>query len=599
MDTEPQQEAQGAEPSSQVQNEPNTGRTVSPIQRNDHESNPRLNPDEYGWPIALRKGVRSCTQHPIQRFVSYGNLSTKMQSLVVNSAQIKIPNTFQQAMADPNWKQAAEEELRALKENRTWEITPLPKGKKPVGCRWIFTPKFNPDGSINKYKARLVAKGYTQTYGIDYQETFAPVVKFNTIQVLLSIAANLDWSLHQLDVKNAFLNGDLEEEVYMEIPDGVLAPNNSVCKLNKSLYGLKQSPRAWFSRFTKAVKELGYTQGQADDTLFIKRVNDRVTILVVYVDDIIITGNDEESITLLKQDLSAEFQVKDLGQMRYFLGLEIARTKKGINVSQRKYTLDLLHETGMLGSQPEGTPMEEGCHLQIKPKGIPTNSERYRRIVGKLIYLTHTRPDISYAVGIVSQFMHQPQEEHMKAVYRILSYLKLNPGRGILFKKGTARNIEIYTDADHARDRETRRSTSGYCTYVWGNLVTWRSKKQTVVSPSSTEAELRAVNKGVCEGLWIMRLLKEIGIQFEGPIQLWCDNKSSIEMVKNPVYHDRTKHVDIDRHFIKEKIEAGTMTLSHIRSANQIADILTKPLGRAKFEVFRSKLGMIDIYSPA
>jgi hypothetical protein len=195
--------------------------------------------------------------------------------------------------------------------------------------------------------------------------------------------------------------------------------------------------------------------------------------------------------------------------------------------------------------------------------------------------------------------MHQPQEEHMQAVHRILSYLKLNPGRGIFFKKSITRNIEIYTDADHARDRETRKSTSGYCTYVWGNLVTWRSKKQTVVSTSSAEAELRAVEKGVCEGIWVMRLLKELGIQHDGPMQLWCDNKASIEMVKNPVYHDRTKHVEIDRHFIKEKIEAGIMTLSHIRSADQIADIFTKPLGRTKFEGFRGKLGMIDIYSPA
>ncbi|KAK4253186.1 hypothetical protein QN277_010781 [Acacia crassicarpa] len=187
----------------------------------------------------------------------------------------------------------------------------------------------------------------------------------------------------------------------------------------------------------------------------------------------------------------------------------------------------------------------------------------------------------------------------MEVVYRILSYLKLDPGRGIFFKKGTTRNIEIYTDADHARDRETRRSISGYCTYVWGNLVTWRSKKQTVVSPSSAEAELRAINKGVCEGMWIIILLKELGIQHEEPMNLWCDNKTSIEMVKNPIYHDQTKHVDIDRHFIKEKIEVGIMTLSHIRSEEQIADILTKPLGRTKFERFCGKLGLLDIYSSA
>ena len=576
-----------------------TDSRVPSAPRNDHESDSRIDPEEMGWPIALRKGVRSCTQHPIQKFVSYGNLSAKMQSFVINTAQVKIPHTFQQAMTDPNWKLAAEEELRALKENKTWEITNLPRGKKAVGCRWIFTPKFNPDGSIDKYKARLVAKGYTQTYGIDYEETFAPVAKFSTINILLSIAANLDWSLHQLDIKNAFLNGDLEEEVYMEVPEGVKAPNNTVCRLKKSLYGLKQSPRAWFDRFSRVLKKMTFVQGQADHTLFTKHNGEKVTILIVYVDDIVITGNDESSIAQLKQALASEFQVKDLGQMRYFLGMEITRSRKGINVSHRKYTLDLLHETGMLGAKPEETPMDDKCKLEIKEKGVPANSERYRRLVGKLIYLTHTRPDISFAVGMVNQFMHQPQKEHMDAVMRILGYLKGNPGRGIFFKKGTARNLEICTDTSHARDLETGRSITGYCSYLWGNLVTWRSKKQTIVSRSSCEAELRAACLGVCEGIWIIRLLHELRIPFDGPLQIWCDNKSSIEMTRNPVYHDRTKHVEIDRHYIKEKVEAGIMVLTYVRSSEQIGDMMTKPLDRPTFERFRSKLGMLDIYSPA
>ena len=324
-----------------------------------------------------------------------------------------------------------------------------------------------------------------------------------------------------------------------------------------------------------------------------------MTILIVYVDDIVITGNDESFIAQLKQALASEFQVKDLGQMRYFLGMEITRSRKGNNVSQRKYTLDLLHETGMLGAKPEETPMDDQYKLEIKEKGVPANTERYRRLVGKLIYLTHTRPDISFAVGMVSQFMHQPQKEHMDAVMRILGYLKGNPGRGIFFKKGTARNLEIYTDASLARDLETGRSITGYYSYLWGNLVTWRSKKQTIVSRSSCEAELRAACLGVCEGIWIIRLLHELRIPFDGPLQIWCDNKSSIEMTRNPVYHDRTKHVEIDRHYIKEKVEAGIMTLTYVRSSEQIGDMMTKPLDRPTFERFRSKLGMIDIYSPA
>ncbi|CAJ2656645.1 unnamed protein product [Trifolium pratense] len=505
----------------------------------------------------------------------------------------------QVALEVPKWREAVLEEMKALEKNKTWSVMTLPDGKKTVGCKWVFTVKYNSDGSIERYKARLVAKGFTQTYGIDYSETFAPVAKLNTVRILLSLAANLDWPLHQLDVKNAFLNGDLEEEVYMDIPPGFEDKfGSNVCKLNKSLYGLKQSPRAWFEKFTYSMKKQGYIQGQADHTLFTKFSQDgKIAVLIVYVDDIVLTGDDIVEMARVKEKLALDFEIKDLGSMRYFLGMEVARSKDGILVSQQKYILDLLKETGMSGCRPADTPMDPNAKLW-EEGSVPVDTGRYQRLVGKLIYLSHTRPDIAFSVSVVSQFMHSPFEEHLEAVYRILRYLKANPGKGLFFKKTNERNVSIFTDADWAGSVTDRRSTSGYCTYVWGNLVTWRSKKQGVVARSSAEVEFRAMAQGICEGLWIHRVLEELKMKIELPLKLYSDSKAAISIAHNPVQHDRTKHIEIDRHFIKEKLDAGIICLPFVTSSQQTADILTKSLERPTFEHLIGKLGMIDIYAP-
>ena len=250
------------------------------------------------------------------------------------------------------------EETRALEKNEMWTVMEKPRDKELASCKWVFTPKYMADGTLDKLKARLVARGFTQTYGLDYQETFAPVAKLNTIRVLLSVAANLDWSLHQLDIKNAFLNGELKEEVYMTLPPGFEKGRcDKVCKLKKSLYGLKQSPRVWFDRFSKVLKSEGYKQALSDHTMFVKTEGQRKCILIVYVDDIILTGDHVDEMSRIKLALGREFEVKDLGNLKYFLGMEVTRSKKGIYVSQRKYILDLLEETGMLGCSPEPTPI--------------------------------------------------------------------------------------------------------------------------------------------------------------------------------------------------------------------------------------------------
>jgi hypothetical protein len=309
-----------------------------------------------------------------------------------------------------------------------------------------------------------VAKGYSQTYGIDYDETFAPVAKMGTVRTLISCAANFGWSLHQMDVKNAFLHGDLKEEVYMEIPPGFANKQTigKVWRLKKSLYGLKQSPRAWFDRFRRVVCDMSYYQCNEDHTVFYKHQGSCITILAVYVDDIVITGDDAKEIKKLKKRLSRAFEVKDLGPLRYFLGIEIARSSQGIILSQRKYVLDLLSETGMLRCRPCGSPIDRN-HQTCAELGGPVDRERYQRLVGRLIYLCHTRPDIAYAVSVVSRYMRDPRTGHMKIVYQIPRYLKGTPGKGLWFRPNQHMNLEGYCDADSASSRDDRRSTFGYC----------------------------------------------------------------------------------------------------------------------------------------
>jgi hypothetical protein len=510
-----------------------------------------------------------------------------------------IPCGVHEALADHKWSVAIQEEMEALNRNRTWDLVPLPAGKKTVGCKWVFSIKHKADGSIERYKARLVAKGYTQTYGIDYHETFSPVAKLNTVRVLLSVAANLDWPLHQFDVKNAFLHGDLKEEVYMDIPPGYMSSSTGiVCRLQRALYGLKQSPRAWFGRFSMAMRKYGFQQSNSDHTLFLKRRQGKITALIIYVDDMIITGDDSEEIYRLEKHLAMEFEMKNLGGLKYFLGIEVARSKQGIFLSQRKYVLDLLAEVGMLDCKPANTPTIQNQKLGEYPDQTPTDKERYQRLVGKLIYLSHTRPDISYAVSVVSQFMHCPSKNHMDAVVRILRYLKSAPGKGIMFSKNDHLDVEGYTDADWAGNLADRKSTSGYFTFVGGNLVTWRSKKQKVVALSSAEAEFRGMAKGLCELLWLRRLLSEIGFAPNSEMNLYCDNKAAIEISQNPIQHDRTKHIEIDRHFIKQNLEEKVIRFPFVRSEDQLADMLTKAVSNKNFHSSLDKLGIKDISTP-
>ena len=554
-------------------------------------------------PIALRKGNRSTRNpHPIYNCLSYHRLSPSYCTVVSSLSSISVPKNVSEALSDPRWTQAMVEEMTALHANGTWDLVSLPPGKSLVGCRWVYAIKIGPDGKVDRLKARLVAKGYTQVFGLDYVDTFSPVAKMSSVRLFLSIAAMRHWPLYQLDIKNAFLHGELQEEIYMEQPPGFVAQgeSNLVCKLHRSLYGLKQSPRAWFSRFSAVVMEFGMARNASDHSVFYKHTSEGQCIyLIVYVDDIVITGNDQDGITHLKAHLFKHFQTKDLGLLRYFLGIEVAQSSSGIVLSQRKYALDVLEETEMLNCKPMDSPMDPNVKL-LPRQGEPfTDPRRYRRFVGRLNYLTITQPDISFAVNVVNQFLQSPYVSHWDAVIRILRYIKNAPGRGLLYEDHGHSRVIGYCDADWAGSPSDRRSTSGYCVLVGGNLVSWKSKKQDVVARSSAEAEYRAMALATCELMWLKQLLQELKFCEASQMELICDNQAALHIASNPVFHERTKHIEIDCHFIREKILSGCIFTSHVKSSDQFADILTKSLRSSRIEYICNKLGAYDLYAPA
>ena len=338
--------------------------------------------------------------------VQFDVLSSPMKVLINKVSKISEPSSYLEASQDAGWIAAMNKESDALVANDTWELVPLPKGKKAIGYKWVYKVKLNADGSIERLKARLVAQGFTQKYEIDYLETFSPVVKMATVRCLLALAASKKWNLYQLDINNAFLHGELTEEFYMRVPQGVNNPNNYVCKLNKSLYGLKQASRQWYAKLNSELQHMGYKQSKNDYSLFIKDVVDDITVAVIYVDDIIVTGSNEAEILLFKDHLHSVFSIKDLGTLNYFLRIEICKLLNGIVMTQKKFTKELLLDCNMDVSKAAKTPLPTNIKLMIDNGELYADPEHYRKIVGKLNFLSHTRPDLSFSVQTLSQFMH-------------------------------------------------------------------------------------------------------------------------------------------------------------------------------------------------
>ncbi|KAD7479992.1 hypothetical protein E3N88_03128 [Mikania micrantha] len=509
----------------------------------------------------------SSTVHPLANFISYEKFSNSHKAYMMAIDSNHEPKYFAQAVKNEHWRQAMKDEIQALEENGTWSLEELPKGKRTIDSKWVYKIKYKPNGEIERYKARLVAKGYTQMEGIDYHETFAPVAKLVTVRTLLAIATKRSWLIHQLDVNNAFLHGDLDEEIYMKVPEGFSKEDDTrVCKLKKSLYGLKQASRNWYKKFTLALIEIGFKQTQMDHSLFIYKDGDVCVTALIYVDDVIIAGNNIEKIQKTKNYLHAKFSIKDLGVLKYFLGIEVTRTRKGLVLTQRKYILDILDDCGLQGCRPSNFPMEQGLKLD-KDNGEPKIDEsQYRRLIGRLLYLQATQPDVAYAVNILSHFVSDPRQVHMDTATRVLRYLKATPGQGILLPYDGGTNL--------------------------------RSKKQSVVSRSSAEAEYRAMATTVSEILWMRWLLNELDVKQNGPTPLFCDNQAARHIANNPVFHERTKHVEMDCYFVRERVESQEIQPMNIHTKLQIADLFTKALGAQQFRSLLDKLGVLNLHAP-
>ncbi|GKA98998.1 ribonuclease H-like domain-containing protein [Tanacetum coccineum] len=454
--------------------------------------------------------VNSSRKYGLEKYVTYANLNTSNYCFSINLNKSSEPTSYSEAVKNPNWVEAMNNEIEALNRNSTWTICDLSVGRK---------------------------------------------------------------ELFQLDINNAFLYGDLSEDVYMTLPPGFDNEKSKVCKLNKSLYGLKQAPRQWNAKLTKALIEHGFVQSKFDYSLFTKTSDNVFIDLLVYVDDIVITRNDVNEIEKFKHFLKSKFQIKDLGKLKYFLGIEVLENNNGIYLSQRKYYLELLHEFGLLAAKHVYSPLPKNAtlnHIESDDDHLLLNIGNYQRLVGKLIYLTNTRLDISYTVHYLSQFMHSPLNSHLDAALRVLRYLKGSPTSGIQINKNGNLKLRAYADSDWARCPATRKS------YV--------------------EAKYRSMSSATCEVIWLSNLLGDVGVKNLLPVVMYCDNSSALQIAANLVFHEKSKHFEIDVHLVREKVASGVIKTKKIHTSQQIADIRTKGLDIEQLNMLCEKLGMLDMF---
>ena len=456
----------------------------------------------------------------------------------------------------------------------------------------------NPRGEVTKFKARLVAKGFLQKQGLDYDEVFAPIARLETVRLVIAMASYNCWEVHQMDVKSAFLNGSLEEEVFVTQPPGFVMKGREteVYKLHKALDGLKQAPRAWNKRIDTFLLQIGFMRCTTEYGVYVKGESlSDILIVCLYVDDLLITGKDCSAISTFKQEMKSEFEMSDLGELSYFLGIEFKRTKAGIFMHQSKYTIDVLKRFQMLDCNSVSTPVETSAVLDQSGLEKLVDKTMFRQMVGSLRYICNTRPDVAYGVGLVSRFLKAPLQGHLNPVKRLLRYLKGTIGFGLLFPTNLSNNsCEMigFSDADWCGDKTDRKSTTGYLFQLGNAAISWCSKKQSVVALSSCEAEYIAASMSACQAIWLEALLDELKVKSENGMLLMVDNKSAISLAKNPVAHGRSKHIETRFHYLRDQVYNGRLRLDFCRSADQLVDILTKPLKKERFEDLRRKMGL-------
>ena len=504
------------------------------------------------------------------------------------------PTSYSEAVNGKDWRKwkiAIKEELDALLSNGTFLVVNQPSNRDLITSKWVFKVKRHANGMIDRYKARLVARGFSQKYGIDYNETFAPTLRCETLRILFGIAAELDLEIQQADVSNAYLIGELTEEIYMEIPEGLeVKGHEKAILLKKGLYGLKQSGRIWNQRFKKFVISIGFNVIPADNCVFYHPVSK--VIIAIYVDDILYFGQQNSDIKAVKILISEEFKVRNMGEPRSILGIRITRdrAKRTITMDQTAYIERFLRDYQMDQCRPVSTPIE-GHLSSANEKDVRTNQLEYQRRIGSLMYaMTATRPDLAYCVGKLSQHSHDPTESHRSALDRVFRYLKATSKLGLIFDGSS--EVIAFADSDYANEKADRKSTHGMVMKIFGGACIWRSAKQRSTSSSSTEAEYVSMCEAGKQLVWASRLMSQLHLRPNKAIDLKGDNQGCLALIKNPEHHSRTKHIDVQYHYIREIVDDGLIRISYVPTAEMLADIFTKPLPQASFERLRASLGV-------
>lgn len=511
------------------------------------------------------------------------------------------PKTFKEMIRSADqefWMKATRDEYNSLLENETWELTYLPPGRKALGCKWVWKCKYKADGSLERFKARLVIKGFLQIAGVDFTDTFAPVVRLESLRVLCALTAMKGLICIQLDIKTAFLYSEVSEEIYMQQPEGfkVKGQEHLVCKLKKSIYGLKQAPRQWYQTLHEFLLKIGFTRCYKELCMYVHhgKESGSLTFLAVYVDDITIAGNNLKTIVDIKQLIMEKFKVSDVGEIDFLLGIKIRRHENGsISLNQSRYIRELLARFNCGDCHPAPTPLSsvpgeaESNHPVLDPK-LP-----YRQLVGCLQYLVSaTRPDLANAVRELSKHLHDYNQTHWKMAKRVLKYLKATPEVGIIYNKGESQP-EAYSDADFANDKDSK-SITGVIITMASAPVIWISRKQSLVGLSTTEVEYIAATEACKSIIWLSELLSEMIFNISKPITLHIDNKSTIKILENATSHNRTKHIRLRYHFIRDLVQEGKILPLYCNTKEQIADICTKILPKEQHKYLCDKMNITE-----
>ncbi|GKA35690.1 retrotransposon protein, putative, ty1-copia subclass [Tanacetum coccineum] len=525
------------------------------------------------------------------------------------------PANYKAALLDPEsdkWLNAMNVEMQSMKDNEVWILVELPPNGKTVGSKWLFKKKTDMDGAVHTYKARLVAKGYTQTPGIDYEETFSPVADIRAIRILIAIAAYYDYEIWQMDVKTAFLNGYLNEEVYMEQPEGFVNPKypNRVCKLKRSIYGLKQASRQWNKRFDDEIKKFGFSQNADEPCVYLKASGSNVTFLILYVDDILIMGNSIPMLQDVKSYLGKCFAMKDLGEAAYILGIKIYRdrSRRLIGLCQSAYIEKILKRFHMENSKRGSIPMQDKLRLS-KSQGASTPAElkcmqnvSYALAVGSIMYVVRcTRPDVAFAQNITSRFQQNLGDLYWTTVKNILKYLRNTKDMFLVYGGDLKRELRVscYTDAGYLTDADDLKSQTGYVFVLNGGAVDWKSAKQSIFATSSAEAEYIAAFDASKEAVWVRKFIFGLGVvpTIEKPINMYCDNTGAIAIANESGITKGARHFRAKVHYLREVIEFGDIKLEKVHTDDNLDDPFTKALAFPKHSELTRNIGMLPASS--